>query len=162
GDAVGENAFYSWPRAGTYPIALRVTDRDGAAAVAQASVVVAPRPALSFSPAPLVRVVGQPTPTGAHLDLLTVTAPKGAHVGVRCRGRSCPYKHKRFTSKGKRVTLRALSRSYPDGTVIEVRVTKSETIGKFTRLRIRAGRSPARLDRCLQPGKPNTPVRCPS
>jgi PKD repeat protein len=162
GDAVGENAFYSWPRAGTYPIALRVTDRDGAAAVAQASVVVAPRPALSFSPAPLVRVVGQPTPTGAHLDLLTVTAPKGAHVGVRCKGRSCPYKHKRFTSKGKRVTLRALSRSYPDGTVIEVRVTKSETIGKFTRLRIRAGRSPARLDRCLQPGKPNKPVRCPS
>lgn len=162
GDAVGENAFYSWPRAGTYPIALRVTDRDGAAAVAQASVVVAPRPALSFSPAPLVRVVGQPTPTGAHLDLLTVTAPKGAHVGVRCRGRSCPYKHKRFTSKGKRVTLRALSRSYSDGTVIEVRVTKSETIGKFTRLRIRAGRSPARLDRCLQPGKPNKPVRCPS
>ncbi|MBA3264577.1 MAG: hypothetical protein H0T69_19340 [Thermoleophilaceae bacterium] len=91
-----------------------------------------------------------------------MSAPEGAHVGVRCKGGNCPYKHKRFTSKGKRVTLRALGRSFPEGTVIEVRVTKSETIGKFTRLRIRAGKRPARLDRCLEPGKPNKPVPCPT
>jgi hypothetical protein len=150
-----------WRRPGTYAVGLRVTDRDGASAVAAAPVVVAPRPAGVFSPAPLVRVVGQATSTGAHLNLLSVTSPKGAHVGVRCDGGNCPYKHKRFTSKGKRVVLHRLARTYAAGTVIEVRVTKSETIGKFTRLRIRAGQNPARLDRCLRPGHPNKPITCP-
>ena len=107
-----------------------------------------------------MRVVGQATSTGARLDLLSVTSPKGAHVGVRCKGGNCPYKHKRFTSKGKRVILRKLARTYRAGTVIEVRVTKSETIGKLTRLRIRAGQNPARLDRCLRPGHPNKPITC--
>ena len=159
-DAMGETAKSFWVRAGTYPVALRVTDRDGASAVANMSVVVAPRPPGAFNPAPLVRVVGVPTATGAHLNLLAVSAPKGAHVGVRCKGGNCPYKHKRFTSKGKRVILRKLSRTYRAGTIIEVRVTKSETIGKFTRLRIRAGQNPARLDRCLQPGRPNKLISC--
>jgi hypothetical protein len=158
-DATGETAKYFWVRAGTYPVALRVTDRDGASAVANMSVVVARRPPGVFNPAPLVRVVGVPTATGARLDLLAVSSPKGAHVGVRCKGGNCPYKHKRFTSKGKRVILRKLSRTYRAGTIIEVRVTKSETIGKFTRLRIRAGQNPARLDRCLLPGKPNKPTK---
>ena len=76
---------------------------------------------------------------------------------MRCKGGNCPYKHKRFTSKGKRVILRKLARTYREGTIIEVRITKSETIGKLTRLRIRAGDNPARLDRCLRPGKPNKP-----
>jgi hypothetical protein len=159
-DATGETALSFWRRAGRYPVSLRVTDRDGATAVVQKPVVIAKRPAGNFSPAPIVRVVGQATATGAHLDFLAVSAPKGASVGVRCKGGSCPYKHKRFTSKGKRVILRKLARTYPDGTVIEVRVTKAETIGKFTRLRIRAGQNPARLDRCLRPGKPNKPIRC--
>jgi PKD repeat protein len=157
-DAVGETALYFWVRAGTYPVALRVTDRDGAAAVAQTSVVVAKRPPGVFATPPVVRFAGSPTATGAHLDVLSVIAPKGANVGVRCKGGNCPYKHKRFTSKGKRVTLSKLARTYQAGTVIEVRVTKSETIGKFTRLRIRAGQRPARLDRCLRPGKPNKPM----
>jgi hypothetical protein len=159
-DAVGETAAYFWRRAGTYPVSLRVTDRDGATAVAQAAVVVAKRPPGVLSPAPLVRFAGRPTATGAHLDLLTVTAPRGTHVGVRCRGTRCPYKRKRIAARGKRIVLRALQRSFAAGTVIEIRVTKPETIGKFTRLRIRAGQSPARLDRCLRPGRPNKPVRC--
>ena len=159
-DGTGETALFFWARAGTYPVALRVTDRDGAAAVANMAVTVAPRPPGELKPAPFVRVVGVPTSTGAHLNLLAVTAPKGAHVGVRCKGGGCPYKHKRFTSKGKRVVLRKLARTYPAGTIIEVRVTKSETIGKLIRLRIRAGRNPARLDRCLRPGQPNKPIGC--
>ena len=76
------------------------------------------------------------------------------------RARDCPYKHKRYTSKGKRVNLRKLARSFPAGTVIELRVTKPGTIGTFTRIRIRAGKRPARLDRCLEPGKPNKLVSC--
>jgi hypothetical protein len=83
-------------------------------------------------------------------------------VGVRCKGPRCPYKRKRIRAKGKRIVLHALERSFGAGTVIEIRVTKSETIGKYTRLRIRARQSPARVDRCLRPGKPNKPVRCSS
>jgi PKD repeat protein len=159
-DAAGETAQYFWRRAGTYPVGLLVTDRDGANAVVHTSVVVAPRPAGQLTPTPKVRFVGESTANGAHLELVTVTAPRGAHVGVRCRGDNCPYKRKRFTSKGKRVTLRALQRTFDAGTQIEIRVTKTETIGQFTRYRIRAGRRPSRVDRCLLPGKPNDPVSC--
>jgi PKD domain-containing protein len=159
-DAVGETVPITWAKAGTYPIALRVLDRDGAAAIVRVSVVVAPRPPKQFRTTPVVRFVGRPTPTGAHLDLLTVTAPRGAKIGVRCHGGGCPYRHKRTTSKGKPVTLRRLARNYRAGAVIEIRVTKKNTIGKFTRLRIRAGRTPQRIDRCLNPGKPNKPFRC--
>lgn len=158
-DGLGETAMYFWARAGTYPVALRVTDRDGAAALALAWVHVAKRPAKLLSPAPLVRVSGHPTATGARLDLLAVTAPKGARVGVRCRGKGCPYARRHFTATGKRVTLRRLRRRFAAGAVIEIRVTKPETIGHYTRLRIRRARRPARVDRCLPPGS-SKPVVC--
>jgi hypothetical protein len=45
--------------------------------------------------------------------------------------------------------------------VLEVRVTKAKTIGKFTRITFRAGRSPKRVDRCLWPGA-TKPRACPS
>jgi PKD repeat protein len=161
-DGAQDTALYTWHRAGSYPVALRVVDRDGAADVVQATVVVVkPEPGV-FRRTPLVRIVGQPTATGARLDLVTVSSPKGAHVGVRCKGHGCPYKHKRFTSKGKRVNLRKLAGTYRAGAVIEVRVTKSNTIGKFTRIRIRAGQNPGRIDCAIRPGKPNKPVGCQS
>jgi hypothetical protein len=161
-NASGEVSQYVWPRPGTYPVALLVTDRDGAIAVAQTSVVVAPRPPRLFHPAPVVRFVGSPTRRGARLELLSVTAPRGARVGIRCRGGKCPYKRKRFVSPGKRHTLRALHRAFGARTVIEIRVTRPETIGKFTRLRFRRERRPARLDRCLNPGQPNKLIACPT
>jgi hypothetical protein len=162
GEGSDETALFLASRPGSYPVALRVTDRDGASAVAQSAVVVAQRPPGQLSPQPVVRVVGDPTRFGARLTLLTVSAPKGAHVGVRCKGRNCPYKRKRFVAKGGRTSLRALRRRFRAGTVIEVRVTKPETIGHLTRLRIRAGDRPARLDRCLRPGKPEKPLGCDS
>ena len=69
-DGLGETALYFWLRAGPHPVALRVTDRDGAAAVAQLSVVVAKRPPGVFATTPLVRFAGSPTATGARLDVL--------------------------------------------------------------------------------------------
>ena len=160
-DANGEGAFYKWSKAGTYPVALRVTDRNGASTIARVNVVVAKKPAKQFARTPLVRVVSRPTATGAHLDLLTVSAPRGAKIGVRCHGGGCPYKHKSTTSKGKTVSLRKLRRNFTAGAVIEIRVTKADTIGKYTRIRIHAARRPARVDRCLRPGKPNKPIGCP-
>jgi PKD repeat protein len=159
-DHNGEAALYSWPKAGTYPVALRVTDRDGAAAVSRVSVVVDKKRAKQFSRTPLVRVISNPTSTGAHLALLTVSAPRGAKVGVRCRGGGCPYKRASTTSKGKTVSLRRLRRNFKAGAIIEIRVTKDGYIGKFTRIKIHAGRRPGRVDCRLNPGKPNKPVGC--
>jgi PKD repeat protein len=160
-DHSGDTALKAWPKAGTYSVGLRVTDRDGAAAVVRASVVVAKKPAKRFGRTPLVRVVSRPTATGAHLDLLTVSAPRGAKINVRCHGHGCPYRSKSTVSKGKTVTLRKMSRSFKAGAVIEIRVTKADTIGKFTRIRIHARGRPGRVDRCLEPGKPNKPIGCP-
>jgi hypothetical protein len=157
GDQTGEAALARWPRPGTYPVALRVTDRDGATDVLQQSVIVSPRPPKQFSRTPIVRVVGVPTEGGALLSLLTVNAPKGAHVGIRCRGDGCPYKRKRTISKGRRIVFRAMAGSFDAGAVIQIRVTRPETIGRYTRIKIRAGRRPARVDRCLMPGQPNKP-----
>ena len=38
------------------------------------------------------------------------------------------------------------------GAVVQITVTKPGAIGKYMRLRIRRGRSPSRIDRCLAPG----------
>lgn len=46
------------------------------------------------------------------------------------------------------------------GAVVRISITKRGAIGKYTRLRIRKGRPPSRIDRCLLPGG-TRPVRCP-
>jgi hypothetical protein len=160
-DAVGEIASRVWPKAGTFPVALRVVDREGAVALAYASVTVAKRPARLLSPFPVVAISGDRTAHGTRVRMLAVTAPRGARVAVRCRGRGCPYRHRGRLARHKRVRLRALERWLPAGVVIEVSVTKRERIGKYTRLRIRPGQRPARVDRCLMPGS-KRPVRCPA
>jgi hypothetical protein len=89
-----------------------------------------------------------------------VSAPKGAKVNVRCRGRGCPFKSKSTKSRGKRIDLRKLRRGYRAGAVIELRVTKTNTIGKFIRITIRDGKRPRRVDLCLQPGRSKPTHRC--
>jgi hypothetical protein len=158
-DGTGELVNHAFPRKGTYPLALRVVDRDGAVTIGRATVVVARKPFDNFPFDPLVHVISSPTSTGAHIDLLTVKAPKGAKVNVRCKGRGCPYKSKSTKSKGKRIDVRKARRNYRAGAVIEIRVTKTNTIGKFVRITIRDGKSPKRVDRCLTPGK-SKPVAC--
>ena len=46
------------------------------------------------------------------------------------------------------------------GSVVQVWVTRPGEIGKYTRLRIRSGKRPVRVDRCLMPGS-RRPARCP-
>jgi hypothetical protein len=159
-DHTGAAALFSWPKAGTYPVALRVTDRDGASAVGRVSVVVAKKPPKRFPRSPFIHLVSHRIAGGAHIDVLTVASPRGAKIGVRCSGGGCPYKRKSTTSKGKPVNLRKLRRNFAAGAVIEIRVTKAETIGKFIRIHIRGDRRPTRVDRCLQPGKPNKFAHC--
>jgi len=159
-DASGDLVRFTWPKEGTYPVALRVTDSDGVATIGRVNVVVARKPYDRFRRDPFIRVVSSPTSTGAHIDLLTVSAPKGAKVSVRCRGRGCPYKSKSTKSKGKRIDLRKLRRGYRAGAVIELRVTKTNTIGKFIRITILDGKRPRRVDLCLQPGRSKPTHQC--
>ncbi len=120
-----------------------------------------------LSPFPIVRFVGRYTRTGARFSLVTVRAPAGSDVEVRCKGRSCPFKRRHThvsgkTSRGRTVTVKDLAgRSLLGGVVLEVRVTAKGRVGKYTRFRVRRGRAPLRLDTCVMADDPD-PVRCPS
>jgi hypothetical protein len=149
-DGVAEEASLTFPLPGIFSIGLLVVDSDHGASVLSQSIQVAPKPLEFLNPFPVVRLVGRATRTGARIRRLTVQTPAGARVQVRCRGRGCPPRAQakvagllRFKSFERRLRARA---------VLEIRVTKPEMIGKYTRFRIRKGRQPRRSDRCLVPG----------
>jgi PKD domain len=179
-DGAGSFASLSFPVAGKYGVGLRVIDDDGAVAetagivtVAGVSAQVGSRGPL-MSPFPVVRVSGIVRKRGIKLRLLSVSAPVGARVRVHCRGGGCPFKSRvrRVGSKVKSgarvapttglVRIRRFGRRLlRAGAVIRVFVTREGVIGKYTRLRVRAGTVPARVDRCLPPGL-RAPQPCPS
>jgi hypothetical protein len=110
-------------------------------------------------PAPVVRIRGRLSRTGARITLLTVQAPRGATITVRCRGRDCPARRWARTTVVTRIArfqddLRA-------GTRLTISITKPGRIGKHTTISVRRGKAPLRRDRCLMPGS-RKPVRCPS
>lgn len=109
-----------------------------------------------------ITIKGRLTATGARITAFTVRTRRGARLSVRCRdkGKGCPPARARRAVRTQRFRLRSLERSFPAGVVIELRLTKRNTIGRYMRLRIRAGRVPARMDRCLKPGR-RKPLRCP-
>jgi hypothetical protein len=106
-----------------------------------------------------VRISGRFTRSRTQLTRVTVNAPRGARIGVDCKGRGCPYRRKAIAVK--LVRVRALQRSYRPGATIEIRVTQPRKIGKYTRVKTRRGKAPLRIDRCLMPGS-TRPVRCPT
>jgi hypothetical protein len=110
-----------------------------------------------------VIIAGRATRRGARLTQLTVRAPRGSVITVRCRGRgrSCPRRvSRKRVGRRRRATLRSFRRRMRAGTVLAVYVRKTGFIGKYTRFRIRRRRAPARMDRCLVPGR-RRPSRCP-
>jgi PKD repeat protein len=187
-DASGATATQSFAVAGTYTVGLRVVDDDGVAATASKRLDVLPRPGpatasgpgTSFgtqartlrllNPFPVIRIIGTVTRRGVRLRRLLVDAPSGARVSVRCRGRRCPFRKRTSFATTRSPSLGATAariirfrrlerRLLRAGVRIKVMVTKPDAIGKFTFFRIRRGRSPVRVDRCLVPGL-SKPVRC--
>ena len=182
-DATGATATWTYATAGTRMVGLRVQQANGKQGVAFRSVSVAqrpppppppapppvgpvsgvplpPAPLVRMRPFPIVRIAGVVLPTGARITILSVRAPRGARVSARCIGRGCPVRSIARTSRMGIVRLHRYERRLRAGTKLELAVRKPGTIGKFTRFVIRAGKPPARTDRCLMPGR-TRPVACP-
>ncbi len=182
GDGAGATATSAYT-VGSHTVTLMVTDSEGASAFATQTITVS-APAASttlapttrvdsprlMSPFPVVRISGSIHRRGSKLKLLSVTAPTGATVLVRCGGRSCPVgRQSQVVTSGKGskgdeaahiVRIRRLEgKLLRSGTRISIFVTKPGTVGKYTSFRIRARRAPARADKCLAPGSAK-PVAC--
>jgi hypothetical protein len=117
--------------------------------------VIAPK---LLDPFPIVRIKGRTTRVGARLSLLSVRAPRGTRIRVRCRSDYCPRSRLALNTRLHR--LRVFERSLRAGVVIEVRVMHPKKIGKYTRFLIRRAAPPLRRDACLAPGS-RKPTRCP-
>jgi len=163
-DAFGPSAASAFA-AGNHDVSLRVTDGDGVSrtvtrtiAVAAAPVVILP-PSL-MSPFPTVRLVGVVLRRGARIGLVEVRgAPRGASVTVRCSGGGCPFRSRRRVAETGRVRLSPVARFLRAGARVEILVRAPRVIGKYVGFRIRAGKRPVRVDRCLVPGS-TEPRRC--
>jgi hypothetical protein len=119
-----------------------------------------PAPAL-MSPFPIVRIAGQLLAGGAKVRLLSVRGPRGAMVSVRCSGDGCPVRSLRRRTRTRLLRVERLERRLNGGVRLEIYVRQRNRVGKYTRIKIRAGRRPPlRVDRCVRPGG-RTPVRCP-
>ena len=139
---------------------------SGVAAQINAARPQASKPSL-IAPFPVVRVAGIALRGGLKLRLLAVQqAPAGALVRVRCRGRGCPPRAVRRTTLAgphgvPAIVFRSFERYLGAGAVVEVFVTEPGRVGKYTRLRVRRGRLPERLDECLDLAG-TRPIPCPA
>jgi len=174
----GSSAGREFP-AGSFNVSMRVTDTEGSFAIVTKTIVVGvPAPAprsdgnrlRALSPFPIVRMAGRIGRRGTNFRLMTVDAPDGATVTVRCSGRGCPFtKSTRAARSGKRIAyaarklrIRKLERRLlRAGVTIKIFVTQAGTIGKYTSIKIRGGKPPRRTDRCLMPGSMR-PTQCQS
>ena len=117
-----------------------------------APVTTGPRALPRLSPFPVLVVTGRTRAARTRITGLLVRGPAGARVAVRCRAACRAKPFTRRIPAGRRTRLKKGELLYRAGAILEIRVTGRAKIGKFTRLRIRRGRAPARLDRCLAPG----------
>jgi PKD repeat protein len=121
------------------------------------------RSAPLISPFPVVRIRGHAAGSDIVIDLLSVRAPRGATVTVRCSRPGCP--RRRMTahavSAARPLRLRTLERRYASGAVLEVYISRRGHVGKYVRFTMRRGRAPERTDRCLD-ARGTQPIPCPA
>jgi hypothetical protein len=176
-DLIGSGPFVTGPAVlttsfatpGEHLVRLRVTDANGLSSIAAQTIpVTSPLPAL-MRPFPVVRIEGANAGDDTRLFLLSVLAPVGSRVTVTCHGHGCPTRRATRVARSGRGKhpSRAVVVTFPvfehgslsPGAVLEVRVSGSGQIGKYTRFVIRRGRLPARADACLDPGS-TKPIGC--
>ena len=111
-----------------------------------------------FKPLPVVRIRGRLTTNGANIQVLSVKAPKGAKITVKCSGKGCP---RRSVAKATKVTrISQFQRVLPAGIKLRISISRSGYISKVTTISIRKGKAPLRSDQCQMPGEKKL-VRCP-
>ena len=131
-DASGTSVTRAFP-AGSHTVGLLVTDSEGARSFAVQTVNVSLTPAAPprsrtrvaaaplrlMSPFPLVRIAGTINRRGSRLRRLSVTAPTGSTLVVRCKGRSCPFgRQSRVLKSGKQAKGRQFDRAHrPNPTI---------------------------------------------
>jgi hypothetical protein len=96
--------------------------------------------------------------------LLVRNVEAGARVELRCLGRRCPFSRER-AGRPRRGTVNALAALGADtvlraGQTLEVRITRTGSIGKVVRYRMRARRRPASSTLCLPLGATRPQSRC--
>jgi PKD repeat protein len=188
-DAAGASAARTYLTAGNVVVAFRATDDRGASSIAFGTVSIrgtvphdaptAPsgssmpgasppgpvsRPGFPLiAPFPIVRIRGQITGGVVRITLLSVHAPRGAAVLIRCRGHGCPRARVRagVLSSARALRVKAFEARYRPGAEIEVFVTMPGRIGKFVRFTIRRAAAPKREDQCTGT-RGTTPIRCPT
>jgi large repetitive protein len=169
--AGGALATTTFATPGAHTVRLQVTDANGLSSTVAETVAVA-APALKLmQPFPIVRIAGSETSSGAKVKLLTVQAPPAAKVAVSCKGRGCKTKSEsrvatassKSRSRAGAITLAfpRFQRALKAGAVLQIRVSRSGEIGKFTSFTIRRKKLPVRVDACLRPPSSN-PSPCPS
>lgn len=168
---------------GAYTFRVRASDATGNTASATYSFTVATQSASQppggpiaptrtaaprlMSPFPLVRLAGRLTSTGVKVNVLAVRARRGSLARVRVRPRCVPgapcllRRGARIVGRTGIVRFRGFEVAYRVGTVIEIRVSRGTTIGKYTRFVIRRDKPPRRFDGCLMPGATRG-SRCPT
>ncbi|MGD1058240.1 MAG: Ig-like domain-containing protein, partial [Solirubrobacteraceae bacterium] len=159
----------SFATPGLHVVQLRVTNTAGQSSTVAETIPVSTAPVPLMQPFPVVRMAGSYNATGAKITVLSVLAPVGAKVAITCRGPHCPTKSLAFLAtagaKNKSgtvlITFRRFERSLRGGVVLSIWVSKQGEIGKFTRFTIRRGKSPSRVDECLNPAG-TVPLVCPS
>jgi PKD domain len=160
-DAEGPTATRTFTGSGGHAVGLEITARDGATDTQRRTVIVdseyaLPRPDSDrlMTPYPVVRLAGNLTRRGARVRVLSVIrAPVCALVRVTCRGSSCPVRRaSAYVGRGP-LRFRRFERRLRAGTVLTVRISKNDLIGKFTQFKIRRDGAPERRDRCLRPGR---------
>jgi PKD repeat protein len=156
-DARGDKVVYSFTTSGDKIVRQRATDAAGGTAIGERTVTVLPAPKAKagfLSPSPVVTLTGEILSGGMRVKRLSVRGPRGALVVVKCRGKGCGVKRRRKRIKqGTAVRFKTYHRYLRAGIKLEIYVRKANTIGDYTRYKIRAGTFPVRTDRCLPVGK---------
>jgi PKD repeat protein len=156
----------NFTRAGTYPLALRVTDLRGATSMSTGQVVIRTRPVPPAPPTPLlsgvlIELQGRLSGKFTRVRRLLVRAPVGSKIIVRCLGKRCPKRVTKMSKGSKKLRFKKLERRFRPKTKLIVSVTKDGFIGKQTSWTMRRRKAPLRQDLCLNPGaKAATP--CPA
>ena len=99
-----------------------------------------------------VRGLWEAFPRATKARTLTVRTRAGAKVELRCRGRGCRFKTKRFTADGTKQDLRRYlprRRELRIGVTLEIRVTAPAFLGTYVRYRMRKSKAPSKLNRCI-------------